>query len=228
MKRAVAFWAAAAMLAVLLAAPAGATAQSHPWPGIPVLPFPHFRDQNNTTENETDITPPALAITSHKDRETVKEASTTIRGTASDASGVRLVEVMVNGGAWASATGNTTWSLPIKLEEGTNMIRVRASDPGGNLAAFNISIVLSISTKDNSGIILASALIIPVVAVLIMFVMRRKAPPADKPDKHDELEKRLGLAGRDRDDTDAGLQDTEEVTRIDERPARKGKAKENR
>jgi len=217
------------LLALLVAVPGGAHPQPPSWPGLPGLPFSHLREGNNTTGNETDTAPPALAITSHKDRETVKEASVTVRGSVSDPGGVRLVEVGVNGGAFVSATGNSTWSLPIRLEEGSNTIVVRASDLGGNFAELNISIVLSTAADDNSGILLASALIIPVVALIILFVMRRKALPAgEEPDEHDELEKRLGLAGKERDDTGAGLQDSEEVTRIDERPARKGNGKARR
>ncbi len=216
------------IIATNMAAPAGASTQSHPWPGIPALPFPHLRDGNNSPGNETDTTPPTLAVTSHKDREIVKEASITLRGTVSDASGIRAVEVRVNGGPWASVMGNELWYLPIKLEEGSNSILVRASDTAGNDAERNLSIVLSISIKDNLGIILAAALIIPVVAILLLFVLRRKAPPKDRPGDHDELEKRLGLAGKQRDDSGSSLDDSEEVTRIDERPAKTGSGKAKR
>jgi hypothetical protein len=220
--RALAPLAAVALLALALAAPAGAISRSHSWPGLPAISFPHLRDGNNTTGNETDLSPPVLVITSHRDRETVKESRITLRGTASDASGVQSVEVSINGGDWAAASGNLTWSLPVRLEEGRNSVSVRATDLAGNVAEQNISIVLDTAVKDNSGLLLASAVIIPVVALIVLFILRRRAPPAGSSTKEDDVvEKRLGLEGRERDTTGEELGDSEEVTRLEESTARK-------
>jgi hypothetical protein len=219
---------ALASLAAMLAAPAGASALPPAWPGLPVLPFMHLREGNNTT-NETDVAPPAIAVTSHKDRETVKESKITLRGTAADESGVRSVEVAVNGGPWANASGNLTWSLPVRLEQGRNSVSVRASDAVGNAAWQNLSIVLETPAQDNSGVLLAAAVIIPVVALILLFSIRRKATPAgETEEEHTDLEKRLGLDSKQRDGTDAGLEDSEEATRIEKPPARRkgGKARQ--
>ena len=61
----------------------------------------------------------------------------TISGTASDlpgtgafnlASGVNLVEVRLNGGAWQPATGTNTWSRAVTLAPGVNSLEARARD----------------------------------------------------------------------------------------------------
>jgi hypothetical protein len=210
---------AMASLAAMLAAPAGASALPPAWPELPVGPFPHSRDGNNTT-NETDATPPALVVTSHRDNETVKEARISLRGTASDTGGLRAVEVSVNGGAWSAAAGDPVWSLSIRLEEGKNTVSVRAIDLAGNAARQNLSLVLDTSANNNSGILLSAAVIVPLVALIVLFSLRRRAPPAgeETAEEHDGLEKRLGLEGKPRDETGAGLANPEEVTRLDRAP----------
>jgi hypothetical protein len=227
--RALAPLAAIALLAVVLAAPAGASPVPPVWPGLPVLPHAHSRDGNNTTGNATDTTPPVLAITSHHDGETVRESRITLRGTASDAGGVGSVEVSLNGGDWAAASGNLTWSLPVRLEDGRNSVSVRATDLAGNAAEQNISVTLDTTVKDNTGVLLAAAVIIPVVALIVLFILRRRAPPAKDPDDEpDGVEKRLGQEDRERDTTGEELGDSEEVTRLEEAPAKKAVGKAGR
>lgn len=222
MRRMVALRAALVLLSLVLASQPGASALPHSWPGFPALPFPHLREENNTTPPPPDITPPSLALTSHKDRETVKEPGVTLRGSSSDESGVRSVEVMVNGRAWVTASGNATWSVPIRLEEGSNTVLVRATDFAGNTAQRNISLVLSAPIKENSGVLLAAAIVIPIVVMIVLFATRRRPrPAAEMPEELGDIEKRLAMEGKKRDPSGAGLGDSKEATRIDGRPARK-------
>jgi hypothetical protein len=52
----------------------------------------------------------------------------TLAGTASDADGIALVEVSLNGAAYVPAVGATSWSLDLMLALGVNTISVRATD----------------------------------------------------------------------------------------------------
>ena len=222
--RETAFAACAVMALALsaLVAPALAAAREPLLPGLPELPHQHGREGNNTTGNGTDTTPPAIAITSHHDRETLKESKITLRGTASDAGGLLAVEVSVNRGAWTPAAEPSAWAVPIRLAEGRNTVSARATDLAGNVAYQNISIVVDNSVRDNTGILLAAAVIIPVAAVIVLFTTRRKpAPAGETPENHSKLEKELGLEGKKRDDTGAELEDSEEVTRLDKAPVKR-------
>src|SRR5262249_24384105 len=66
-------------------------------------------------------------------------ATTKVSGTASDpgspSSGVSVVEVRVNGGAWQTASGTTTWSRSITLTPCPNTIEARSRDKAGNYSA---------------------------------------------------------------------------------------------
>jgi hypothetical protein len=213
--RTAAWLAAAALVALALLGPAAALERPQEWPSFPPLPFPHLRDGNNTT-NETDVTPPALSVQSPRDGQAVKQARLTVRGTASDENGVRTVEVSVNNDAWKVASGNTSWSLAIGLKQGRNSISVRAADLAGNIARQNLSVVLDDSVRDNTGVLLSAAVTIPIVALIVLFAMRRKAPPAgEPPEEHDDLEKRLGIDKKPRDESGEALEDPEEVSRLE-------------
>jgi len=51
------------------------------------------------------------------------------------ASGVNLVEVRLNGGAWQPATGTNAWSRAVTLAIGANLLEVRARDSVSNYSA---------------------------------------------------------------------------------------------
>lgn len=55
-----------------------------------------------------------------------------VQGTATDASGVALVEYQVNGSAFLPASGTANWTANINLEPGVNVFRVRSVDNNGN------------------------------------------------------------------------------------------------
>lgn len=77
----------------------------------------------------TDVTAPALTITSPTNGQVFTSASITLQGTATDDVGV--TSVTVNG---QPATGTTSWSKAATLVAGTNTFTVQAQDAAGNLA----------------------------------------------------------------------------------------------
>lgn len=83
-----------------------------------------------------DTVPPLLAIT--RPPNGLQWSGTTIEvgGTAIDAgSGLRRIDVRVNGGAWTAATGRATWSASVGLSPGSNVIEARAIDHANNPSA---------------------------------------------------------------------------------------------
>jgi len=87
------------------------------------------------TEKAPDITPPLLIVEQPMNGQTFVVNTTTVSGTASDASGI--VNVTVNG---ILANGTTEWSKIITLTPGTNNITVVASDNAGNTASITITV----------------------------------------------------------------------------------------
>jgi Glucodextranase, domain B/Beta-propeller repeat len=93
-----------------------------------------------------DRTPPDLAVTSHKDGQTVLSSSITLEGTATDAdrgdNGV--ASVTVNGlaakGGTAVGAAQSNWSQPITLNLGANVISIVAQDTLNNSVAKTITL----------------------------------------------------------------------------------------
>ncbi len=85
----------------------------------------------------------SVSITSPSDGATVITAagSFTVSGTASDNTGVDKVEVSIDGGAFAAATGTTSWTFNAAgLSDGSHTITARATDSAGNSATDVIAI----------------------------------------------------------------------------------------
>jgi hypothetical protein len=86
--------------------------------------------------SESDTVPPTVAITSPPNGAVFTTVPITVRGAAADVgSGVRRVEVSVNGGPWTVATGTSPWSLSVGLAPGANLIEARSWDHAGNISA---------------------------------------------------------------------------------------------
>jgi hypothetical protein len=83
-----------------------------------------------------DITPPTVVISSPANGANLTTSTTTVSGTASDpgspSSGLNLVQVRVNGGAWQTASGTTSWSRSVTLMPCGNTIEARSLDKAGN------------------------------------------------------------------------------------------------
>jgi Intracellular proteinase inhibitor/Bacterial Ig domain/Periplasmic copper-binding protein (NosD) len=87
--------------------------------------------------SEGDVTPPLLSITSPADGIRWSGATIGVTGSASDSgSGLRRVDLRVNGGAWLAATGLASWSASVTLTPGFNLIEARAIDHANNWSAF--------------------------------------------------------------------------------------------
>ena len=91
-----------------------------------------------------DTNAPAITVTNPLPGQSCASPAITVSGTASDlagsgafrlASGVNLVEVRLNGGAWLPATGTNTWSRALTLANGPNLIEARARDVVGNYSS---------------------------------------------------------------------------------------------
>ena len=90
--------------------------------------------------NFVDSTAPAVTITAPSANTRLTNNTVTLHGTASDASGVAVVEYRVANaagpGSFQTAAGTTTWSaVASDLVAGTNLFYVRAQDTPGNRSA---------------------------------------------------------------------------------------------
>ena len=103
--------------------PLGGGTRTDPWPRM--VP----------ESAEGDTVPPTVAITSPDPGATFTTLPIDVSGTAGDSgSGVRRVELRVNGGPWTVAAGTTTWSQATDLDPGANTIEARSLDHAGNVS----------------------------------------------------------------------------------------------
>jgi len=91
--------------------------------------------KHSLAHNE-DMTSPTVTISGPNGGQTFTSSPITVSGSASDpgspSSGVALVEVRVNSGAWQTANGTTSWNRSVSLASGSNLIEVRGRDNAGN------------------------------------------------------------------------------------------------
>jgi hypothetical protein len=80
---------------------------------------------------------PTVTITAPLANAKLNVSSVTLRGTASDRSGVTNVEYQLNSEPFVPATGTSTWEAMLSLLPGTNVVRVRATDAAGNISPTN-------------------------------------------------------------------------------------------
>ncbi|MCX6879930.1 MAG: hypothetical protein NTW21_39925 [Verrucomicrobia bacterium] len=92
-----------------------------------------------------DTSAPTVTISYPTGGQVLGRSALTVSGTTADpaapgsinySSGVNLVEVRLNGGAWLAATGTSAWSRVLTLPDGPNLIEARARDAVGNYSAF--------------------------------------------------------------------------------------------
>jgi Glucodextranase, domain B/Bacterial Ig domain len=88
---------------------------------------------------------PTIAITSPTTSSTYRTRASilTLRGTASDDSRVTQVTWVNSRGGSGTATGTTSWTASgIRLQPGSNVLTLKASDPFGNTGADSLTVIL--------------------------------------------------------------------------------------
>ena len=104
-----------------------------------------------------DSTPPAVAITSHTNNQTVTSSPITVAGTASDSglgnSGISSVTVNGVAATGGTATGAATanWSRSVALNPGANTITVVGKDNSAAQNSTTTSITVNYSPSDTTG-----------------------------------------------------------------------------
>jgi sugar lactone lactonase YvrE len=89
------------------------------------------------TPPAVDKTSPVLVLTRKIPKATAK-ASLLLKGTASDASGIKSVQYRLGKGALKPAKGTITWSFNVKLLKGKNTVTLFATDTAGNVSIAKI------------------------------------------------------------------------------------------
>lgn len=110
---------------------------------------------NITTTGSTsgDTTPPTLTVTNLKSKMILEYG--TILGTASDNVALSKIEIQLNTGSYALATGTNSWSakLPLTgwLSGNQNTINIRATDTSGNTTVSSFTLLSRGQNKDVNG-----------------------------------------------------------------------------
>ena len=95
-----------------------------------------------------DLTPPSLSLLSPLDGSVITAQTIYVSGSASDGeSGLRRVEIRLDGGDWAMASGTLSWYLPLTMTPGVHLIEARAIDHAGNLSAVASATVTYVASK---------------------------------------------------------------------------------
>jgi hypothetical protein len=97
-----------------------------------------------------DTAPPSVSIASPTSGSSVS-GSITVSGTASDNVSVAKVELSLDGGAFATATGTSAWSSSLdtrNYQNGTHAVVARATDKSGNSATTSTTVSVSNVTAD--------------------------------------------------------------------------------
>ncbi|HEX6701904.1 MAG TPA: Ig-like domain-containing protein [Gaiellaceae bacterium] len=95
-----------------------------------------------------DVSAPTVAFTSPASGASVSGA-VTVTGSAGDDRQVAKVEVAVDGGAYALATGTSSWSYPLdtsSLAAGSHTLSARATDSSGNVGSATLSFSVAASS----------------------------------------------------------------------------------
>ncbi|PJZ53463.1 Ig-like domain-containing protein [Leptospira adleri] len=110
---------------------------------------------NFTTGALADTTNPGVAIQNLANKSLLESGF--VIGTASDAGGIALVEVSIDGGAYLPANGTTTWSFKLPSGAATwsvgsqHTIAARSKDSSGNFSTVSSAQVRKGSNKDVNG-----------------------------------------------------------------------------
>lgn len=92
-----------------------------------------------------DTTAPTVAITTPSSGTTVGH-QVAVAGTAADGTGVSSVAVRLDGGAYQSASGTSSWTASIDASaatDGSHTVTARATDPAGNVSTTSTTISIA-------------------------------------------------------------------------------------
>jgi len=94
--------------------------------------------------------------------------------------GVDFVEVRVNGGAWALATGTESWTAQVDLTLGGNLIEARAHDGWGNPSTVDrVTVAYVLSGNDPPTAAFAATPVAGTVATVFSFDASASSDPQD-------------------------------------------------
>ena len=139
-----------------------------------------------------DTIPPIVLITSPQNGTTVRSATVSVTGLASDDVAVGSIEVSEDGTTWVPATGTTSWSANLTVREGWNTITARATDSTRNVGMATIAVMMQSERQKESlplFVLVAGVSSVAVAVMAALIVLRRRkqggvAPPeAPPPDK---------------------------------------------
>ena len=103
-----------------------------------------------------DTTPPSVSISAPAPSSTVSGSTVTVSGSASDNVGVATVQISVDGGAYQTAQGTSSWSYSLDttaLTNGSHTLAARATDTSGNISTSNESVTVQNSATLPPGVV---------------------------------------------------------------------------
>jgi hypothetical protein len=102
-----------------------------------------------------DTSPPSVSISSPAPSGTVS-GTVSVSGSASDNVSVATVQVSVDGGAYQTAQGASSWSYSLDtmaLSNGSHTLAARATDTSGNVSTANESVIVQNTTPLPPGVV---------------------------------------------------------------------------
>ncbi|MHB0976505.1 MAG: OmpL47-type beta-barrel domain-containing protein, partial [Candidatus Aquicultorales bacterium] len=107
-------------------------------------------EAHNSRQIKVDTGSPSSTITVPANGATLTGSAYTVTGTADNgASGVSLVEISINGGAWQAATGTASWTYSWTLPaDGSYTIRSRATDGSGSQETPGPGVTVTVDNSD--------------------------------------------------------------------------------
>src|SRR3989449_1022378 len=137
------------------------------------------------TPPASDTVPPAITIDSPSNTSNVL-SPLAVAGSAFDNIAIRSIELRVDGGPWAAATGTTSWSASLTLATGNHTLDARATDFAGNQKTFGISVRVTGQSAGGIDFVafapeIVAGLIVAVVVVALVLRRRKKREPPSEP-----------------------------------------------
>ena len=144
---------------------------------------PPSNEEPATPTPEPDTINPTISIISPAQGAILGTATVEVSGTASDNVALSKAELSTDGTSWILATGTTSWSGTLTLNEGPNTIYARAVDTSGNTRNTNISVTVvlpPLPPPTPPPVLLiggvAAGIAVAGIAIGFLFLRRKRAP----------------------------------------------------